>query len=287
MLHFRTRFFMVLERTFGLVPRKKALENILNKSFFLAKGTFRDVADYDDAWLLALAHEARNVYDVGCNIGQASLLLLWPGKVENLVLVDPNPSALSVCAENLIFNGLSYKARFVCAFASSEAGKMVDFFTVGTGSAGSMFQNHAVTAKNVGSSFKVPTTSLDSLYFQYGVLPDLVKIDVEGAESLVLNGAQKIATQHKTRFLVEMHSIPELPMEDNAMRVMEWCESTGYRPWYLKEKVILEEPRQIAGRGRCHLLLLPTGTSFPIYLKSLEQGDPLEKVPEVLKALTI
>ena len=203
------------------------------------------------------------------------------------MLVDPNPSALSVCAENLIFNGLSYKARFVCAFASSEAGKMVDFFTVGTGSAGSMFQNHAVTAKNVGSSFKVPTTSLDSLYFQYGVLPDLVKIDVEGAESLVLNGAQKIATQHKTRFLVEMHSIPELPMEDNAMRVMEWCESTGYRPWYLKEKVILEEPRQIAGRGRCHLLLLPTGTSFPIYLKSLEQGDPLENVPEVLKALTI
>ena len=67
---------------------------------------------------------------------------------------------------------------------------------------------------------------------------------------MVLNGAREIATQHKTRFFVEMHSPPELPMEDNAMKVMEWCESTGYRPWYLKEKVILEEPRQIAKRGR-------------------------------------
>ena len=75
---------MVLERTFGLVPRKKALENILNKSFFLAKGTFRDVADYDDAWLLALAHEARNVYDVGCNIGQASLCYFGPARLRTL-----------------------------------------------------------------------------------------------------------------------------------------------------------------------------------------------------------
>jgi FkbM family methyltransferase len=278
---------MALERTFGLLLRKKVHENILNKPFFLVKGTFREIADYDDAWLLALAHEAKNVYDVGCNIGQSSLLLLWPGKVENILLVDPNPSALSVCAENLIFNGLSHKACFVCAFASSEAGKMVDFFTVGTGAAGSMFQNHAVTARNVGSSLSVSTISLDSLYLQYGILPDLVKIDVEGAESLVLNGAKEIATQHKTRFHVEMHSFPKQPMEVNAMKVMEWCKSTDYIPWYLKEKVVLEDPRQIAKRGRCHLLLLPTGTPFPVYLKSLQQGDSLQKVPKALKALTI
>lgn len=287
MLHAQTRFLMALEKIFGLVPRKKIRKTILNKTFFLVKGTFRDVADYDDAWLLSLAHEARNVYDVGCNIGQASLLLLWPGRVDNIVLIDPNPLALSACAENLIFNGLSYKARFVCAFASSQAGKMIDFFTVGTGAAGSMFKNHAVTARNVGSSFQVSTTSIDSLYYQYGILPDLVKIDVEGAESLVLNGGQEIATKHKTRFFVEMHSSPELPMEDNAMKIMEWCDSTGYRPWYLKEKAILDEPRQIANRGRCHLLLLPTEMPFPVYLKSLEQGDPLNKVLEVLKTLNI
>jgi len=55
MLHFRTRFFMALERVFGLIPRKKVRKTILNKTFFLVKGTFRDIADYDDAWLLALA----------------------------------------------------------------------------------------------------------------------------------------------------------------------------------------------------------------------------------------
>jgi FkbM family methyltransferase len=287
MLNVKTRFFIALERFFGLVPRRKVNKTILNKTFFLFKGTFKEVADYDDAWLLALAHEAKNVYDVGCNIGQASLLLLLPGRVENIVLVDPNPSALTICAENLIFNGLSYKGRFVCAFASSEAGKMVDFFTVGTGAAGSMFKNHAVTAKDVGSSLKVNTITLDSLYYQYGILPDLVKIDVEGAESLVLNGAREIAIKHKTRFFVEMHSPAEMPMEDNAIKIMAWCEATGYRPWYLKEKIILDEPRQIAKRGRCHLLLLPVEMPFPVYLKSLEQGDPLEKVPKVLKALTI
>lgn len=287
MWHIRTRFFLALERITGLVHRKKVRKSILNKTFFLVEGTYRDIADYDDAWLLSLAHEAKNVYDIGCNIGQASLLLLWPGRVDNIVLVDPNPSALSVCAENLILNGLSYKARFVCAFASAEEGEMIDFFTVGTGAAGSMFKSHAVTAKNVGSHYQVSTTSIDSLYHQYKILPDLVKIDVEGAESLVLNGAYNIAAKHKTRFFVEMHSSPELSMEDNTIKIMKWCESTGYRPWYLKEKTILDEPRQIAKRGRCHLLLLPKGMALPIYLKSLEQSDPLKKVPEVLKALTM
>ncbi len=181
---------------------------------------------------------------------------------------------------------LSPKARFVCAFALSEAGKMVNFFTVGIGAAGSMFPQHVVTANNIGSSLKVPMTSLDSLYFQYGFLPGLVKIDVEGAENLVLNRSRGIASQHKTRFFVEIHSSPELPMGDNAMKVLEWCASTGYIPWYLKNTVMLEKPHQIEKRGRCHLLLLSPGTPFPIYLKSLEQCDPLQKVPEVLKVRT-
>jgi FkbM family methyltransferase len=275
--HLRTRFFTALENHFNLVHKPKAWETILGRNLFLIQGTYRQTPDYDDAWLLALAQEAKTVFDVGCNIGQSSLLLLLPGKVASITLIDPNTAALSLCAENLICNGLSEKARFICAFASNEDGKKVDFFTVGAGAAGSMFRSHAVTANDLGKSMQVPTITLDSLFSRQKILPDLVKIDVEGAEGLVLDEARQIAAQQQTRFFVEMHGSPEQSMEDNADKILAWCKSLGYTAWYLKEKVVLETPGQIAHRGRCHILLLTAGAAFPEYLQSLEQGGAVPR----------
>jgi hypothetical protein len=56
--------------------------------------------------------------------------------------------------------------------------------------------------------------------------------------------------------------------------------------WYLKHGVILEKPFQIAHRGRCHLLLLPPGESFPAYLTLLEQSAPLQKVPQIFRQVS-
>src|SRR6266498_4442541 len=142
MNHLSARLHLSLQKAFSLVRKKAVSSTILGRRYTLIQGTHRQNPDYDDAWLLALAHEAQNVYDVGCNIGQSSLLLLWPANVQNIVLIEPNPSALSICAENLILNGLSQKARFVCAIASEKAGDTSDLFTVGSGAAGSMFEGH-------------------------------------------------------------------------------------------------------------------------------------------------
>lgn len=49
----------------------------------------------------------------------------------------------------------------------------------------------------------VPCISLDTLLA--GRVPDLVKIDVEGAECRVLDGAERLIAQRKTRFFVEVH----------------------------------------------------------------------------------
>ena len=42
--------------------------------------------DYDDAWLLSLAFHAKVIFDVCCNVGQSSLLLLRPDEVEEIVV---------------------------------------------------------------------------------------------------------------------------------------------------------------------------------------------------------
>jgi hypothetical protein len=104
------------------------------------------------------------------------------------------------------------------------------------------------------------------------------KIDVEGAESKVLEGAKKLASIQKTWFMVEMHSPPELPMVENARLVLEWAGKTGYAVWYMRDACQLTTPELIAKRGRCHLLLLPMHTTYPDVLKKIPQGAPVTSI---------
>lgn len=259
-------------------PPSLIRQEFAGREFVVRKGTIRSKPDYDDAWLLACAQYSHCAIDVGANIGQAALLMLLPHTMERLVLIDPNPSALSLAADNLIRNDLAWNVNFVCAFASDKADETIRFWTIGAGSAGSSYPEHAKTASSKNIHLDVRTVTIDGLVEHFGLTPDLVKIDVEGAEYQVLSGSKLCASQGKARFFVEMHSNSRLPMVDNATQVLKWCKEQDYRAWYLKEHVELVSPVQIQHRGRCHLLLQPKEWSFPELLEHINQSDPLSKV---------
>ncbi len=107
---------------------------------------------------------------------------------------------------------------------------------------------------------------------KYHTIPDLVKLDVEGAEYQALLGSTECARQRVTRFLVEMHSNPELSMLLNAQNVLQWCQEVSYKAWYLAEGEILERPEAIQNRSRCHLLLQPTDWLCPGFLYGIREG---------------
>lgn len=252
---------------------------VLGQPLRIVEGTIRDRTDYDDAWFLACALHARVIFDVGANRGDMALLaLLCPG-VQDVVLVEPNPEALVIATENIVRNGLARHVRLVCAFASENVGAKARLWTLGSGAAGSMYAEHAVTARNHGRSIEVPTVTLDELAEDYGVLPDLVKIDVEGAERLVLAGSRRFAAARKTRFLVEMHSNPELTMESNAAKALAWCSDLGYAAWYLARGTRLESPEAVRSRGRCHFLLQPSDWPYPAWLTGVPESASLQSIP--------
>ncbi len=248
---------------------------LLGREVVLREHTIRAEIDYDDAWLHACTTHSEVMFDVGANVGQSALVGLLSPTIRQVVLVEANWEALALAAQNLIRNQLSSNARFVAAFAGDTSDATVDFWTVGTGAAGSMYQGHAQTAARAGSMLQVPTITLDDLCDVYQVVPDLVKIDVEGAEHKVLVGSTKLAAHKKTRFMVEMHSPPELPMAENAGLVLDWCKRVGYSAWYLKGEELLDGVAAIAHRGRCHLLLQPATWSYPEWLRGIKQSAPL------------
>ncbi len=273
----KKRLINFLEKRFGLSLRKKSIGKILDREFQYVAISY-EAPDYDDAWILTLGIHSKVVFDVGANIGKSAFLFLYGNSVQELFLIDPNPLALSIAAENMIRNNLSKHVRFINTFVSDMDNESVKFYTVGSGAAGSMYKSHAKTASKMNSFLDVRTCTIDSLILEYNIIPDLVKIDVEGAEAKVLGGAIKLAEHQQTKFMVEVHSSPELPIVSNTQMILDWCNSTRYTAWYLKDKVILTDTELIKARGRYHLLLLPNGQSFPEYLKRIEQKAPLESI---------
>ncbi|MEL7590323.1 MAG: FkbM family methyltransferase [Anaerolineaceae bacterium] len=249
--------------------------SLFERKYTVRDGTIRKTPDKDDGWLFACASLSTRIFDIGVNIGQSAFLELYPGSVEHVLLVDTNPMALSIAAENLIVNGLINRVNFECGFVSEQPGKELDFYTVLYGAAGSMFKTHAKTAAKRDLHFKVTTTTINLLTEKYGV-PDFIKVDVEGAESFVLDGADEVMDQKKTRFLVEMHSSAELPMVENARRILAICRDLYYDAWYLAKNVKLESPDQLKDRGRCHLLLQPGGWEWPSKVLRIKENAALD-----------
>lgn len=250
---------------------------LLGVTLSIIEGTIRK-EDYDDAWFYLLAKHSSRLFDIGCNIGQTAIIANLAGSVQRIVLVDPNPQALIKASRNLLLNKLANNCSFYNAFVSDTNNSQVKFYSADDDRSGSIFSNHAKTATLINSFSHVSTITLDYLIDYYKWVPDLVKIDVEGAEMMVLRGAARLASHLMTRFLIEMHVTEDFSMEENGNAVIKWANENGHKVYFLKEGIEIQSGKAIANRGRCHLLVQPGSWSYPEYLEGVAQGAPLSTV---------
>lgn len=162
------------------------------------------------------------------------------------------------------------------AFVGEKPGEQIKFYAVASDASGSMYKGSAHSAAMVDSFFYVQSTTVDEICRKNNFTPDFIKVDVEGAENFVLNGSKNTAMNSKPLYLVEMHGPEELPMAKNAELVLKWCNEVSYSAYYMTTHQKITGPEEIAHRGRCHLLLLPHGVSYPEYLKQVGEGDHLK-----------
>lgn len=252
----------------GTIKRK-----FQGRDLLIVRGTIKSKPDYDDAWFFALSKQSKVVFDLGCNVGFTTILTKLANPRAKVVLVDPNPKAIGVAFRNMLSNNFLIDCHFICAFVDEKSGQDRDFYTIGTGAAGSFSPELAHSAGKLSSKISTNSISVDDIVNSLNLIPDLVKIDIEGAEQLALNGSIRLAKLSLTRFLVEMHSSASMSMLDNCREVLAWCKMNNYSAWYLKEKLLITEPEIVAHRGRCHLLLQPTSWPFPSSLDKIHQGD--------------
>lgn len=185
----------------------------------------------------------RSGFDVGAHVGYETLVMaVLVGKGGRVVAFEPEPALSRVLERNVERNrpSLAASVTAVPAAMGTENGRAC--FREGPSSGKGHLAEAPPPPEEDEVDIDVEVLTLDEAARRFGA-PDLVKIDVEGAELGVLRGAQRLLGRVRPVFVVEAHS-PRL--ECDCGRVFE---GHGYR-W---ERI---------GRGAgeaVHLLAVPTG----------------------------
>ncbi|MCB0005009.1 MAG: FkbM family methyltransferase [Anaerolineales bacterium] len=223
--------------------------------------------DRDYAIIKRLATGRKLVFDVGANLGATSLVMsAVVDPAGQIYAFEASEAACRVIEENMRLNELAGRVQVVNAVMLDKSGQVVDFFWDYTSGGASIISGY-LGHKN---PLQKASLALDDFVEQKGIMPEFLKVDVEGAERLVLRGMARLLKNGQPTVFVELHSWEGQTVVDNASQILPFVNEIGYRMFYLQQKSWVDEAAIFTGRGRCHVLLLPQGQEIPDWLNDFD-----------------
>lgn len=174
-------------------------------------------------------------FDIGANYGTHSLLLIAHGV--KAFTFEPNPSCLDEFRYICELNRVVPKIEAIAI--GSERGRVNFWFperetwlgTIRDSTKDILKKDHELT------SIEVDVIRLDDFTFKESIYPDLIKIDTEGNEANVLNGARETIKRSKPKIVFEANSL------SNRNELWEIFEDIGYQIQPLTvDRYLLVEP---------------------------------------------
>lgn len=150
------------------------------------------------------------VYDVGAEIGYFSLIAAVISRTGSVYAFEPNPANVAVIRQtNLLNSDLSLHIIEKAVGNRSGRVKFVTFENRADISNASLLGRlDAITNQDEvgGDLIDVDMIDLDSFSVETGTRPGLVKIDVEGAEGMVLQGMTHLLVEAQPCLIIEIHN---------------------------------------------------------------------------------
>lgn len=150
-------------------------------------GCWLGTYEHDKQLLFHAAIERESVvWDIGANVGLYSLVATR--KASRVIAVEPLAENVRYLERHIALNGIR-NVEVLVAAVGHECGR--ESFYRG---------DNRSTGHLAPGSLEVDVITLDSLCAKFGA-PDVIKIDVEGAEYLALQGAERCLTANPIIFL--------------------------------------------------------------------------------------
>src|SRR5262252_4403222 len=149
------------------------------------------------------------VFDIGAHIGLFGLgAAQRVGQSGRVVAFEPAPQTLAVLRRHVAYNGFE-RLIDVQPVVVSDSEQPVSFFVYQASMAASMSRANVEDLNpeqrtTPAQEVLVPALTLDAFCRERSMRPDVIKIDVEGAEYRVLNGARELLANHRVTVLCEI-----------------------------------------------------------------------------------
>lgn len=180
------------------------------------------------AWIFHTAtHRNPIVFDVGVEEGDITAILSKYGKCD-IVMFEPNSRVWPCIKAIWKENKLSKPLHFFGGFISDKTTAMFDEQWVKHNLDyihGEMIHDHGF--KQLYENYPdVPQITLDDYVAATGLIPDMLTIDIEGAEWSLIKGAEQTLCKHKPTIFMSIH--PEFLYESYRNEGI-WKEKYGER----------------------------------------------------------
>jgi FkbM family methyltransferase len=165
--------------------------------------------------------------DVGAHGGFYALLLAkLVGASGTVVAIEPLPANFRILQENIAINALHNVIAEPLA-ASAHSGELA----IEVPDEGSSLLAGPITDADERGAAQVRCVALDEYCAAKKLRPDFIKIDVEGAETDVLNGARRLVDEFHPAMMIELHEVMNL--EDHP--ILRRLRGIGYTIEWLGE----------------------------------------------------
>lgn len=156
--------------------------------------------------LSELCCDAEVAYDLGAHVGFMSLVMARCLPREGEVhAFEPSPAEVEKLRELVACNELEDRLHVHEIAVCDTVGKLT--FNIGVGSTtGILDKVSKPRHRENRNALEVEATTLDEFVNREDVRPpDVIKVDVEGAEATVMKGATKVLSKVRPKILVEVH----------------------------------------------------------------------------------
>ena len=183
---------------------------------------------------LDVIEEQSIVWDVGARHGLYGLLAASTPDIREVNLFEPDPANISLLNQNIQLNGFECVNVHTCAVADYDGRAQLLSSGSGEGKSPRLDQvNHRpADDKKYKTKIDVSVAKADSLISSGLDIPHVIKVDIEGAESLFLDGSEKMFSgdfgRRPEHVFIELHSLL-LPKNCNAQTIKSRFSHLGYK----------------------------------------------------------
>ncbi len=204
--------------------------NVPRSIHLILNGWRNSPAEFKEASEVFKRYEGGDVIDIGAFHGFYSLLLAPKAA--------PKSQFLSLEPDRRIYSELLYNLSVASAlFPHTHFSSLCRAGGDGTPSHPKYFsgeEGHPSFLSNSGTDPAHSSVTIDSLVETLNLTPQLIKIDVEGAEGAVLQGMQKTLREIRPSLMLELHP-PWLPENVTVESIRTELKSLGYQPSLLND----------------------------------------------------